>query len=406
MGKKPTNPLLLVVIFGDIALYGFVSSMRGVTFPLVKNGFGASYNEQGLMTAIISFTAVCFCIIPGMFMSRFGLKKTIMTGFVVMILGMASLYTAAGFRMATALFLILQGGFGFFEIGLNGMGVRIFTVKSGLMMNLLHFFFGLGATVGPRFAGFVVNRLELSWQHVYPMALVPVFLFLAVSLAARFPGRMKDEARSVTENKESSVSGKPAEAPDQIPLGSALKEPLVWIIGLIMGLVCSIEACSVSWSGLYLQDVFGLDPATGGAAFVSAFFLLYTLSRLLGGFFIEKIGYLKVVLIASAAITVLLLASFVLGKPGIYLLPVSGLFVSPIYPTMLAFSVGIFREKAQAMSPAIISIAFVLNGVIQYGFGLSNRFLGAPWAYRSCVMYGVIMFFLVLKLRKMLKEQL
>jgi fucose permease len=403
MGKKTSNPLLLAVIFGDIALYGFVSSMRGVTFPLVKNGFGASYNEQGIMTAVISFTAVCFCIIPGMFMSRFGLKKTIMTGFIVMILGMASLYTAGGFWNATALFLILQGGFGFFEIGLNGMGARIFTAKSGLMLNLLHFFFGLGAIAGPRFAGFVVNRLELGWQYVYPLALIPVFLFLALSLAARFPGLMKDEAPAAT-GHSGSFPGNPAYAPDQIPLSAALKEPVVWIIGLIMGLVCSIESCSVSWSGLYLQDVFGIDPALGGAAFLSAFFLLYALSRLLGGFFIEKAGYLNVTLIASAAITALLLASFALGRPGIYLLPVSGLFISPVYPTMIAVSVKVFREKAQAMSPAIISIAFVLNGVIQYGFGLSNRYLGAPWAYRSCVVYGAVMVLLVLKLGKMLKN--
>jgi hypothetical protein len=64
--------------------------------------------------------------------------------------------------------------------------------------------------------------------------------------------------------------------------------------------------------------------------------------------------------------------------------------------------VGVFKEKAQAMSPAMISIAFVLNGLIQFGFGISNRFLGAAWAYRSCVLYGIILIILSLKLKSMM----
>ncbi|AEF80720.1 MFS transporter [Leadbettera azotonutricia] len=400
MPEKKYNPLLLVVIYGDIALYGFVSSMRGVTFPLIKNGFGASYYEQGLMTALISFVAVCFCVIPGMFMSRFGLKKTIASGFIVMSLGMASLYLASSFWMAAALLLILQAGFGFFEIGLNGMGVRIFTVRSGLMLNFLHFFFGFGAIGGPRLAGFLINKLGLSWQHVYPIALIPVFILFAVSMIAQFPGKMKNE-EAVSNQPE---ARKTETAPDQISIFRALKEPMVWIFGLIMGFVCSIEACSISWSGLYLQDVFGLDPATTGAAFVSAFFLLYSLSRLFGGFFIEKIGYVKVTIAASFITTILLLASFCLGRPGIYLLPVSGIFIALPYPTILAVSIGVFKEKAQAMSPAIISIAFVLNGLAQFGFGISNRFIGAAWAYRSCVLYGIVLIILSLKLRSMMKN--
>jgi fucose permease len=397
MTDKKYNPLLLVVIYGDMVLYGFVQSMRGVTFPLIKNGFAASYSEQGLMTAILSFTAVCFCVIPGMFMGRFGLKKTIAAGFIVMSLGMASLYTAGSFWMAAGLLMLFQAGQGFFEIGLNGMGVRIFTVKPGLMMILLHFFFGAGAIAGPRFAGLLTNNLALSWQHVYPLALFPVAIMAVVSMLSPFPGKMKNEMKSSEKNKD-----KPS--PDEISFWAALKEPMVWIFGLIMGIAGSIEACSVSWSGLYYQDVFGMEISSEGAAFISAFFVFYTLSRLLGGFFVEKLGLIRITITASLAIPVLLIASFCLGRPGVYLLPVSGIFVALVYPAILAISIGVFKEKAQAMSPAIISIAFVLNGIAQFGFGISNRFLGPSWAYRSCVVYGAILLVLTLRLRTILKN--
>jgi fucose permease len=191
--------------------------------------------------------------------------------------------------------------------------------------------------------------------------------------------------------------------PDEISFWIALKEPMVWLFGLIMGVACSIEACSVAWSGLYYQDVFGMEIGSEGAAFLSAFFVFYTLSRFFGGFFAEKIGLIKIIITASIAIPILLAASFFLGRPGVYLLPVSGIFVALVYPSILAVSIGVFKEKAQAMSPAIISIAFVLNGIAQYGFGLSNRFIGPAWAYRSCIVYGVLLLLLTLRLGKLLK---
>ncbi|GHV90701.1 hypothetical protein AGMMS50268_12040 [Spirochaetia bacterium] len=382
-GKSP-NILLLIVIYGDMMLYGYLNSMKGVTFPLIKNSFRASHGDQGLMVAMISFTAVIFCIISGVFMSRFGLKKTIITGFILIGLGMAAIFFAAGFWMAAALYLIIQSGFGFFEIGLNGMGVRIFTVRSGLMLSLLHFFYGLGAITGPRFAGLVVNRFSLSWQHIYPLALIPVFIMMIISLIARYPGASEGKLTAVKE----------------ISFFDALREPMVWTFGVILGLSGSIDGGTIAWSGLFLQDVYGLDPSTAGALFVSSFFIVYTLSRLLSGFVIEKFGYINSLLCAALATVALYIAGFSLGRRGIWILPLTGAFIAVLWPTILAISVGVFREKAQTMSSAMIGIAFTVSGIIQYGFGLTNRYIGEAWGYHSCVIYSSLLVVMLFRLKK------
>ena len=365
---------LIAIIFGNMSLLGFLNSMRGVSFPLIKNDFNASYSSMGLMSALSSFSAVCFCIIAGIYMNRFGLKKTLVTAFSLVILGAGSLYFASVFWMAVGFYLILQSGFGFFEISLNGGGVKIFTKKSGLMLNLLHFFYGVGAIAGPRFMGFMVNRVNLRWQDVYPLTLVLVLVMLGITLTVRFPGR---EEEAASQNKPS--------------FWTSLKDPMVWLFGFILGIVGAIEGCSVSWSGLYLYDVYGLDPSTFGATFVSVFYILYTLSRFFSGFVIEKTGYMRSVFVSSAAIIILFAAAFSLGRTGIYLLPVVGFFIAIMWPTALAISVGFFKERAQTVSSAMISIAFTTSGIIQYGFGLSNRFLGAAWGYRSCILYSIIL---------------
>jgi fucose permease len=288
--------------------------------------------------------------------------------------------------MAAGLYLIIQSGFGFWEISLNGTGVRIFTRKSGLMLNLLHFFFGVGAICGPRFMGFMVTRMGLSWQQVYPIALVPLFIMLVITLFIRYPG------------VEAAASG---EKPSFL---AALKDPMVWFFGVILGIASSVEGCSVAWSGLYLQDVYGLDPSIEGAAFVSAFFTLYTISRFSSGFVIEKVGYIRSIFVSSLIIIVLFIIAFSLGRTGIYLLPVTGFFIAIMWPTVLAISVGVFKEKAQTASSAMLCIAFTLGGIIQYGFGLTNVILGAAWGYRSCVVYSIILAVLLFLLGRKLKK--
>jgi fucose permease len=365
--------------------------MKGVTFPLIKNSFRASHDDQGLMVAMASFTVVIFCIVSGIFMSRFGLKKTIITGFIVIGLGMAAIFFASGFWIAAVLYLIIQSGFGFFEIGLNGMGVRIFTVRSGLMLNLLHFFYGFGAILGPRFAGLIVNQFSLSWQHIYPLALIPVFIMMIISLIARYPGDpQKDAIQNDAPQKKTSFI-------------DALKEPMVWTFGLILGVSGAIDGGSVAWSGLFLQDMYGLDPSTTGALFVSTFFVLYTISRLLSGFALEKFGYLNSLLCAALMIIVLYIIGFGLGRRGIWILPVTGVFIAVIWPTILAISIGVFRERAQTTSSAMIGIAFTVSGIIQYGFGLTNRYIGEAWGYRSCLIYAAILAVMLFRLKRKMR---
>ena len=388
MQEKQSSLPLIGITFGNMCLLGFLNSLRGVSFPLIKNSFDASYNDMGLMSALVSFSAVCFCIVAGLYMSRFGLKKTVAAAFFIVMLGVSSLYFASSFWITAGCYLILQSGYGFFEIGLNGTGVRIFTRKSGLMLNLLHFFFGLGAIGGPRFMGYMVTNMGMSWQQVYPLALVPILVLLVITLVTRYPGRQETAA-----------------AEEKTSFWTVLKDPHVWLFGCILGISGSIEGCSVAWSGLYLQDVYGLDPGTAGAVFVSTFYALYTLSRLFSGFVIEKTGILRSLLVSSLVITVIFVTAFTLGRTGINLLPVTGFFLAIMWPTVLALTVGVFREKAQTASSAMISIAFTLSGIIQYGFGFTNRFLGAAWGYRSCVLYSVLLFVLLFLVGRQNKKQ-
>jgi fucose permease len=180
---------------------------------------------------------------------------------------------------------------------------------------------------------------------------------------------------------------------------------MVWLFGICMGLTSTIEYGVTNWSGLYLHDVFGLDPKTTGATFISVYFSLYAISRLLGGFFIEKIGYLRGVFLAAFITLCLLITGFVLGRRGVWVLPVTGLFIGVVFPTILAISIGVFKGKAQAASSTMLVISSSLSSTIQYLVGLTNRYIGEAWGYRSSVLYGTLLVFMLIRLQNVLRKK-
>jgi fucose permease len=383
---------LWFVVYGNMILYGFAQTMRGVLYPLIKNAYGASYNQQGLMVSLISFAAVLSCVAAGIMLGRLGFKRTLGLGFCVVITGMLFFRFSGGFWAAAGFIICVQLGLGFFEISLNGMGVKAFTTKSAMMMTLLHFFYGIGATLGPWFGGMVANSPNLGWREIYLCALAPVIV-MAVLTIVLSPGK----AREIAEFGEA-PRGKGN-------LQWAITNSRVWRFALCMGFTGAVEYGAINWGGLYLRDVFSLDPKTVGAAFISVYFFLYTISRLLAGLFIEKTGYFRTVFLAVIVTLGLLIAGFGLGRRGIWVLPITGFFIGIVFPTLLAMSIGVFREKAQAASSVIIVISFSLNGIIQYLVGLINRYVGEAWGYRSSVIYCLVLVCMLMRLRVVLYKR-
>jgi fucose permease len=100
----------------------------------------------------------------------------------------------------------------------------------------------------------------------------------------------------------------------------ALRSPLVWAFAMTLGFMEVVEFGAANWGALHLQDVYQLDPRTAGASLVSAFYILFTLSRLFSGLAIEKIGYIRSLCLAAVCTIAVFLAGFGLGRSGIWIL--------------------------------------------------------------------------------------
>jgi fucose permease len=381
MGKPP-RLLLIFIIYGTMTIFGLVENIKGVSYPLIKAEFNASYEQQGLMVSLLAVSYVVFCTLGGIFLGHFGVKRALLSGFIGLGLGLSAVFFMSRFWSVAGALLLVFAGFGFFEIGLNALASQVFTSKAALLMNLLHFFYGFGAVLGPKIAGFLSGRAGLGWRQIYILSLPLAGLFFILAAITRFP-----------------ETGGAARKTGNATFFTALKTPMVWVFGITLGLMVIIEMITVNWGGLYFQDVYGLDPRTSGASFISGFFILFSLSRFLSGFLVEKIGYLRSLLGASLAAALICGAGFLSGARAIWILPALGFFLAIMWPTLMAVAIGFFGSRSPVMTSAIIVIAGATNAAVQLLVGLTNRFLGAAWGYRSSFVYTLLLIGAILFLK-------
>ena len=397
--NKLQRILLFVLLFGTMLLFGMIENIKGVSYPLIKEEFGASWEQQGLMVSMLSIAYVGFSIVAGIFLGRFGIKPSFLFGFAALCIGLVAAFFMPGFFLAAAALFVVFAGFGFFEIGINALASRLFVTKAALLMNLLHSFYGIGAMIGPRAAGIIAGSAHFSWRSVYLFS-VPLALVLFIpAIIVRFP---EDGPESVA------IDGSGNSAADSAGRKSffdALKSPMVWIMSLCLGLAVAVEMNSSNWGPMYFQDVYGLNASTTGASFLSAFFLVFTVSRLVCGPLVERIGYIRTLLGAAFIVLAIFAAGFFLGERGIYVLPALGFFVALLWPTMMAAAIVFFGRDAPVCSSAIIAIGGLINAAVQFIVGLTNKFFGAAWGYRSTLVYTALLILVLLVLRRKLKRQ-
>ena len=392
MKEKSTaklNWLLIGIVYLTMLMFGLVENIKGVSFPLIKAEFGVPYSEQGGLVSLSWFGYVAFCLVAGLFQHRFGSKRTLLAGYLLVAAGSAATLAAPTFWAVSLTLVLVNTGFGFFEVGTNALGTQLFTRRAALMMSLMHFFYGFGAIAGPKAAGIMTQAMGLGWRQVYLAVIIPMALLFLAILFIRFRPTVEPEAKA-TAHKGLSFLG-------------AFRQPMVWAFALALGFMEVVEFGAANWGGLYLQDVYGLDPRTVGASFVSLFYILFTASRLLSGIAIEKIGYMRSIYWAAGCILAVYLVGFLLGRGGIWVLPVTGLFIAIMWPTMMAIAMQVFGDDAPNATSAVITISGAINGVVQMVIGLTNAYVGEAWGYRSCFLYAVIMVIMVALLVRRMK---
>jgi MFS family permease len=360
--------ILLLIVFGGFLIFGLSENVKGPAIPKIQFDFSLNEAQLGFLLAINSLGYLLACSFTAALSNKIGIKWTGIIAFASMAIAGLMMYLSSSYAYVSASYFLLYIGNGMLEIGLGIMAARIFIKNTGTMMNLSHFFYGLGSTIAPITAssmmGWNVLDGELGWRGMYFIMLSLSLLPIIPSLLGKFP-KVDNEDHS-----------------DRVSIKSLIRDPIAWMIVATLSFGVVSELAVGSWLVYYLEKFYGwtIDDAS---KMLSIFFLFFMLSRLLLGPITDKIGYTLSIIIFSAFSGLCSLAAIIIGEEAAILFAVAGIGIAPIYPTMMA----LIAKRYARGTDAAITFTVTLLGI---GSVIGNVFLGFIIEYSLQLGYGFI----------------
>lgn len=342
-GHKRNFILFAIAIFSTFAIFGVADIIRGTAIPRIQVDFQLSALHIGALLASNSMGYLTASAITAEIARKIGIKACHIIGLILIAFSGVLIFFSPTFLILVFSFFVLNFGFGMVEIAVGVIAAKIFTKNTGTMMNLAHFFFGAGATFSPIVSTSIMavrfGEQLFTWRHVY---LIVLFFALVPAIPVLI-GQL----------------GKQDSTKKKLKYGIILRNPVMWFVVMILTFGVISEAGIASWFVIFLETSHEF-PSDRAALSLTLFFVCFTVSRLLLGPLIDRIGFIKSLIFATAFSGVMITLGVLLGRSGSYLIILAGIGVAPIFPTVMAVIAKLFSDQIELAMTAIITIMGII----------------------------------------------
>ena len=347
--------LFTITVFASFAILGIADNIRGTALPRIQEEFLLSEMHLGLLLAVNASGYLAACTFTAALARKIGMKACHVLGMSVIASSGLLIAFTPSFGVLLPSFFILNAGFGMMDISVGVIAARIFTRRTGTMMNLAHFFYGAGAVFSPIIStGIMAARFGeqlLGWRNAYLIILSFALLPVIPAVLGRLKKPEHDEKKT----------GYPA----------LLRKPAIWLLTLILALGLAGEIGSAAWLVNFLETAY-LFSSERAAMYLTLYFVCFTLGRLVLGPLIDKIGFINSLAISMALSGAFISAGVLLGEAGSPLLFIAGVAISPLFPTVMAVIAKLFADVVDLAMTAILTaigvvlvpLNFLIGGII------------------------------------------
>ncbi len=376
MGKKT---VVIVSAFLAFWIFGFSDILKGSVLPAILDSGSLDYSMCG---ALLGFTY--FGFFSGTLSSVFLLKR----GFAPYLLFAAVLISTLGCYLFG---IVNQAPLFFLAVWIIGVGSGLIDVTANLTvrmnseagrvgrnMNLLAFFHGAGAVLAPLFT-LIVFQYREDWHSVYFSAALVISVFVIwIGFSIFFSYPLRDRAPE-------------AEAGDGVSWNRS-----VLFLGILLFFYMTLEAGIGGWLVQYFAVLRERGEESGQFA-LSLFFILLTAGRLVSSLYVDRLG-LELSLTLNILGVLVCAGLGVLFRNLVLLVPVSGFFMAPLFPSTVA----LISTVLHSGSLRILGLFFALGGLgglagpwlIGYGArhaGLDRAF-GLLIPFAVCALISILLF--------------
>lgn len=340
---------------------GISTAVIGPILAELANNTQSTLSAIGAVISAMFLGALISQIISGPIIDRFGQKLVLSIS--LLLIGVGMLTFTFSHSIELMLLLVFLGGLGHGAVDLSAsvLVARTFSQRSVSAVNLLNFFFGLGAFIGPVF----VSRAYASTGSGLMVVVINAIIFLLV-----FPFILRLNIPSQSANVE----------PFQLKIPLVYRTFPIWIFGLVILIYVGSENGLGGWISSYMTQTVSFTQ--DNAALVSAgFWLALTIGRLVSAWIGMSWSPEKILLSSmGCALAGSLLFASSTGNPVTTILAVilTGFGFGAIYPTTIAIINNTYQSnagKATSLVAALGSLGGVLmpwiQGIILERFGPS-----------------------------------
>lgn len=358
-------------------MFAMTTDAVGVIIPEVMKQFQLSMTAAGLMHYAPMVAIALAGIFLGFLADKFGRKKTIIIGLALFSVNSYLFLTGNTFAFFLGLLIISGIAIGVFKTAALALigDISKSTTEHTSTMNVVEGFFGVGAIIGPFIVTYLL-KTGVDWKWLYVVAGSLCIVLIVIALMVEYPKTKKTTEDPI--NLKATLS--------------MMKDPYALGFSLAAFLYVSVECAIYVWMPTLIAGY------NGSAVFIatyalSIFFILRAGGRFLGAWLMARFNWALVLSIFSFLIFTCFLGS-VIGGVGfaVVLLPLSGLFMSVIYPTINSKGISCF-PKAKHGSVAGVILFFTAAGAAlgpllmgavsdafghnaKYGFVLATVFSG------------------------------
>lgn len=370
---SPKNIWLLTAgAFFAFFVFGFSDNLKGPVLPALLQDLQFNYASGGAILMSIYIGFMTASLTAGFLANVYGQKMVLILAGVCLAIGSAGFASFSSPTWLAASMIVLGFGLGSLELGCNALIVLLYDANKGRFLNLMAVMHGMGSMIAPLYAGWMLTAGN-SWRSVYRWPLILIGMLLIYFATMRFPKR--DAAKT--------------QALDFAQIRTTAFSPMMLAFYFAQMAYVAIELGIASWMVEFLQKI-NAQSINQSSQSLSIFFGLVMIGRLIGSFIVEKFGYLRSVLTAALAASACVAASL-FGPPQFsWLLPVSGLFLSIIFPTITAAASNAQKEN----SSIILGLLFTfggLGGIIgPWLIGIASNQGGLLFGFSLNLLFGLL----------------
>ncbi|MBZ9632775.1 MFS transporter [Clostridium sp. FP1] len=359
--KNKNNAIVIIFLFIAMALNAMAENTKGIFIPSFKLDFNIDNTGIGIMIFIGSLAYISFSYIGGILCEKMGQKRVIILGLSCMVLSLALMSVVDSYTFFLINMFIMNIGLALTSISINTLVPVLLLSYQAILMNIIHFCYGVGGATGQALGGILMTK-GFTWRNIYlGISLLFVILLIAFTFI-KMPHTHK-----YSENNKINKLG-------------LLRNKIIYFYVFALGFYVFSEVATVSWLVNYIKDNYKYNSSK--SAFYSVMFLvIFSIGRLVGGFVVEKLGYLKTTIGSLIIAVCLFTLGLVVGEKGLIIISVSGLFFAITFPTLVLTISKVFKQNTAYITGVIVTLTSSINMLLNLVIGKLNDRVGTYFAF-------------------------